>query len=399
MYTMAFYQLPLTFVFITEIVIPLADGEIHRTTLKTGVPNRFSQDVASETRSEMSDPVAERTFYEVLIFSLGGAVLVGLSGIFPLLVIPIEAGPALKHGAAANKLKLLLSFAVGGLLGDVFLHLLPEAWASINKGGIHDHDGHMKIGLWVLAGILSFLIIEKVFAKEGEFEHMHDDCDSCDEEENAEEEYCTKATTELPKINGCDLKQRTKASDSSGKNHHKKQNSNVQSTQKNTSSKLCTDSGEDTTSNIKVSGYLNLLANVIDNLTHGLAVGGSFLVSNKVGFITTLAILLHEIPHEVGDFAILLRSGFDRWKAAKAQMMTASGGILGVIIALFAESAESAGECTAWILPFTSGGFIYIALVTVVPDLLDEKHTVESLKQILCLCGGVAAMLLVSLIH
>lgn len=98
MYTMAFYQLPLTFVFITEIVIPLADGEIHRTTLRTGVSNRFSQDVASETRSEMSDPVAERTFYEVLIFSLGGAVLVGLSGIFPLLVIPIEAGPALKHG-------------------------------------------------------------------------------------------------------------------------------------------------------------------------------------------------------------------------------------------------------------------------------------------------------------
>ena len=81
---------------------------------------------------------------------------------------------------------------------------------------------------------------------------MHDDCDSCDEEESAEEEYCTKATAELPKINGCDLKQRTKASDSSGKNHHKKQNSNVQSTQKNTSSKLCTDSGEDTTSNIKV---------------------------------------------------------------------------------------------------------------------------------------------------
>ena len=81
---------------------------------------------------------------------------------------------------------------------------------------------------------------------------MHDDCDSCDEEENAAEEYCTKATAELPKINGCDLKQRTKASDSSGKNHHKKQNSNVQSTQKSTSSKLCTDSGEDTTSNIKV---------------------------------------------------------------------------------------------------------------------------------------------------
>nr|XP_015194193.1 PREDICTED: zinc transporter ZIP13 [Lepisosteus oculatus] len=53
---------------------------------------------------------------------------------------------------------------------------------------------------------------------------------------------------------------------------------------------------------IKTSGYLNLLANCIDNFTHGLAVAGSFLVSRKVGFLTTLAILLHEIPHEVGKY-------------------------------------------------------------------------------------------------
>lgn len=108
-YTMAIYQLPLTVIFITELVIPLGDGEIHRTTLKTGAPNRFSQDVASETRSAMSDPAAERTFYEVLFFSLGGAVLVGLSGIFPLLVIPIEAGPALKHGGKCWKTSRIIS--------------------------------------------------------------------------------------------------------------------------------------------------------------------------------------------------------------------------------------------------------------------------------------------------
>lgn len=220
---MAIYQLPLTVIFITELVIPLADGEIHRTTLKTGAPNRFSQDVASETRSAMSDPAAERTFYEVLFFSLGGAVLVGLSGIFPLLVIPIEAGPALKHGAAANKLKLLLSFAVGGLLGDVFLHLLPEAWATVDKDGQHNHSGHTTIGLWVLAGILSFLIIEKIFAKEGEFEHMHDDCDSSNEEEEEQDHsQSKKITTDLPKINGCDLKQRTNASDSGKKKSQQK---------------------------------------------------------------------------------------------------------------------------------------------------------------------------------
>ena len=65
--------------------------------------------------------------------------------------------------------------------------------------------------------------------------------------------------------------------------------------------------------NKKIVGYLNLLANCTDNLLHGLAVGSSFLSSSKLGLTTTTAILLHEIPHEFGDFAILLKSGFERY--------------------------------------------------------------------------------------
>lgn len=59
----------------------------------------------------------------------------------------------------------------------------------------------------------------------------------------------------------------------------------------------------------QVIGYLNLIANGIDNFAHGLAVAGSFMVSYKTGVLTTTAILIHEIPHEIGDFAILLKSG------------------------------------------------------------------------------------------
>lgn len=83
-----------------------------------------------------------------------------------------------------------------------------------------------------------------------------------------------------------------------------------------------------------ISGYLNLVANCVDNFTHGLAVGGSFLVSFRLGALTTFAILIHEIPHEIGDFAILLKSGFTRWDAAKAQMMTATGGMCGAFAAV-----------------------------------------------------------------
>lgn len=146
----------------------------------------------------------------------------------------------------------------------------------------------------------------------------------------------------------------------------------------------------------QVIGYLNLLANSIDNFTHGLAVAGSFVVSTKVGLCTTCAILLHEVPHEVGDFAILLKSGFRRWDAAVGQMVTASAGLAGCIFGLI---ADHAGDSTAWVLPFTSGGFIYIALVTIVPDLLKETRPKESIKQTIMMIAGISCMGLVSLIH
>lgn len=92
-----------------------------------------------------------------------------------------------------------------------------------------------------------------------------------------------------------------------------------------------------------ITGYLNLIANIIDNFTHGLAVGGSFLVSLRLGILTTFAILIHEIPHEVGDFAILLRSGFNRWDAARAQLLTASGGIFGAMAAVLFSGGEVGG--------------------------------------------------------
>ncbi|KAK2172566.1 hypothetical protein NP493_941g00000 [Ridgeia piscesae] len=151
-----------------------------------------------------------------------------------------------------------------------------------------------------------------------------------------------------------------------------------------------------TKQHIKTCGWLNLFANVVDNFTHGLAVAGSYSVGTKTGILTTMAILLHELPHEVGDFAILLRSGFDRWQAAKAQLITASGALIGALAALIAESAQEAGNRTAWILPFTAGGFIYIALVSLVPELLKENDWRESLKQLVLLCSGVTVMALVT---
>nr|XP_020655166.1 zinc transporter ZIP13 [Pogona vitticeps]XP_020655174.1 zinc transporter ZIP13 [Pogona vitticeps] len=308
------------------------------------------------------------------ICSLIGSVMVGLSGVLPLLIIPLETGAALKSEEGSRRMKQLLSFAIGGLLGNVFLHLLPEAWSytcSATAGGGQSFQQQKLLGLWVIIGLLTFLSLQKIFPdneKQDSFNLISDP---------------KEPSRRIPNGSSFPLKEAS----------NPVQRKKLGSPQSNGSSHLPSPSPQ----KIKISGYLNLLANTIDNFTHGLAVAASFLVSRKVGFLTTMAILLHEIPHEVGDFVILLRAGFDRWSAAKLQLSTALGGILGACFAICAQSPKGTGETIAWILPFTSGGFLYIALVNVVPDLLEEKNPWNSVQQVLLLCTGIIVMVLLSL--
>ena len=153
---------------------------------------------------------------------------------------------------------------------------------------------------------------------------------------------------------------------------------------------------------INISGYLNLMANCIDNFSHGLAVGGAFLIGPKVGITTTICILFHEIPHEIGDFAILIKSGFNRYDAALAQLSTASIGICGALLALALDTfvtgdgGENLEVYTSWIIPFTCGGFINISLVTVLPDIMESHNLTDCLKTLAAIGFGVVSMALIS---
>ncbi|XP_035854793.1 protein catecholamines up-like, partial [Sander lucioperca] len=150
-----------------------------------------------------------------------------------------------------------------------------------------------------------------------------------------------------------------------------------------------------TDTDIKVSGYLNLAADFTHNFTDGLAIGASFMVSPTVGAVTTLTILLHEVPHEIGDFAILVQSGCTKKKAMCLQLLTALGALAGTACSLLAEGVGAAA--TAWILPFTAGGFVYIATVTVLPELLAGRSSFgQSLMEILALLFGVGMMVLIA---
>ena len=251
-------------------------------------------------------------FFQAWIYASLCSALVGLTGLLPIVL--------LSDKVSERRLRVMLSFGCGSMLSNVFLHLLPEAHKRLRlaeRSDADEHWAHISLGLWILCGILTFIVLE-AFARA------------------------------------------------------------VQET-----------SGREKGERIAVAGYLNLLANCADNFTHGLAVGGAFMIDLKTGFLTTGCILLHEVPHEIGDFAILMKSGFDAARAARYQFYTASLGIVGAFLALGME--ESGSTAASWVVPFSCGGFVQIALVNVLPDLLKS----DSIEDFFVVVGGILSGILV----
>jgi len=94
-----------------------------------------------------------------------------------------------------------------------------------------------------------------------------------------------------------------------------------------------------------------------------------------------------------------MKSGFSKWRAVQAQIITATVAMIGALVALIAESTDSLGSCTAWILPYSAGCFLYIAMSSILPDLQAEEDPRESIKQLLCIASGVIIMGLVNKIE
>ena len=125
--------------------------------------------------------------------------------------------------------------------------------------------------------------------------------------------------------------------------------------------------------------------------TDGLALGAAFRASFGLGVHMTLATLMHEVPHEVGDVTILMQAGFSKGAAVKAQLGTAIGALLGTGVAL------ATGEQHAYLLlNFAAGGFVYVATVDVLPALLQTPSTLaQTVAEVLAFGTGVGMMLIV----
>ncbi|MBS7608740.1 MAG: ZIP family metal transporter [Candidatus Bathyarchaeia archaeon] len=140
--------------------------------------------------------------------------------------------------------------------------------------------------------------------------------------------------------------------------------------------------------------YLNLIGDGIHNFIDGMIIAATYIVASTygsyhLGFATTIAVILHEIPQELGDFGVLVYGGLSRRKALTFNFVSAVTAVAGALITYFLAHAQS---IETLLVPFAAGGFIYIAATDLMPELHKKSHARESLAQFLVILLGLGLM-------
>lgn len=242
---------------------------------------------------------------EALFYTLISVLVVSLISLVGILTLSIKT-------KKLNKILIyFVSFATGALLGDVFLHLIPEL--------IEGNNFTLQTSFFILGGILVFFIVEKII----HWRHCH-----------------------IPQ------------------------------------------NGE----HIHPFAITNLIGDGVHNFLDGLIIGASYLVNIPVGIATTIAVIFHEIPQEIGDFGILLHAGFSKSKALLFNFLSALAAIVGGAISIL--SVGILPQIESYIIPMAIGGFIYIAGADLIPELHKNFETKKSIIQIISLILGISVMAL-----
>ncbi|KAK0714585.1 ZIP zinc transporter [Lasiosphaeris hirsuta] len=306
-----------------------------------------------------------------------------------------------------SSLSVMVAFAVGGLLGDTLFHLLPEIFVGEDSPDsvrfvLVEPNRNLLLGVAILVGFMTFVAMDKGLriATGGGGGHDHGHGHSH-----------RSANSNSPESDG-----RSSAVNKQGSKGVKNRKKEAQSD----GAKDSVDShSKGINPSVKLGGFLNLIADFTHNITDGLAMSASFYASPTIGATTTVAVFFHEIPHEVGDFALLVQSGFSKRAAMGAQFVTAIGALLGTLIGIavqeFGGSANSSDSavgitgglwCTSltWgdmLLPFTAGTFLYVGTVAVIPELLETgpnkgQELRKTLVQFAAIALGAGIMLYIS---
>lgn len=236
----------------------------------------------------------------------GGLLSVGLAAAFALTV-------------RATWVPMLVSYAIGALLGAAFLEVIPHAFERL--------DAH-HAALTILAGIFVFFIMEKLVL----WRHCHtEDCEAHDQHAAAH------------------------------------------------------DHGR--------SGTMILVGDSVHNFIDGVLIAAAFLQSTQLGVITAIAIVAHEIPQEVGDFLILLHSGYTKARALMLNLLSSLASLAGGVIGYFA--LQAVDQAVPYLLGIVAASMIYVAVADLIPGLHKRTELRATISQTLLIALGVGSIALV----
>lgn len=262
----------------------------------------------------------------IITFSLLGGILSVLAASVFLLINNKYQKKLLPH---------TVSFAIGALLGASLLALLPHALSVENNIDFHD------LGLTLLIGLLSFFLLEKMVL----WRHCHSN-------------HCE---VHAPSNKNITSEVHEQSETSHSHNHDK-----------------------------DASGSLILIGDAVHNLVDGVLIAAAFMTDIDLGIVTALAVAAHEIPQEIGDFAILLHNGYTRKRALLFNVLASLATVVGALIAYY--SLQSMQHALPYILTIAASSFIYIAVADLIPGLHKKTELSETIQQITLIVLGVVVI-------
>jgi zinc and cadmium transporter len=256
-------------------------------------------------------------------------------------VLSVLMAGAFAYAAHPRWVPRLVSFAVGTLLGAGFLEVLPHA---LEEGPAE------SVAVAVLAGLLAFFVLEKLVL----WRHCHHE--SCE-------------------VHGLETTDGHAHDHDHGHNHghahgHQEHEHGHQR-----------------------AGLMILVGDTFHNFVDGVLIAGAFVADTQLGIVTAMAIIAHELPQEVGDFLVLLHSGYSKSKALLYNLLSSVamvfGGLLGYV------ALEGMQELTPYLLGVAASSMIYVAVADLIPGLHKRPELSATLEQVLLIGLGIAAIVLI----
>jgi zinc and cadmium transporter len=267
-----------------------------------------------------------------------------LGGVLSVLVAAFFALNAQKHWVP-----MLVSYAIGALLGAVFLEILPHAFELATNAE--------AVSATILFGILLFFTLEKLVI----WRHCHGD--HCEAHSTHDDAHCPETHPHSTKYKAVN---KPVPSITAKQHQHSHEH----------------DDGR--------SGLMIMIGDTFHNFVDGVLIAAAFMVDIQLGLVTALAIIAHEIPQEVGDFLILLHSGYSKKKALLFNMLSSFATLAGALLAYM--GLQTVQAWIPYILSLAAASMLYVAVADLIPGLHKRTAMKDTVQQITLIILGVASI-------